>query len=648
MTEPSRIARPDTTPPADPVPGPLAARRALLTGVPLAVFARAGALAGGGLPRLLQTGLGTAALGWAGSAAALAALAWGDQPKYKPGFTHLDYVRSDAPREGTLVRDGFGSFDKLNPFTLRGIAAAGLGELVFETLAETTWDEPFSVYGLLAEDMAFAEDRLSITFRLRAEARFSNGDPVTAADVRYSFETLTGQYAHPRFAQFFADVDEVEIVDPRTVRFRFKRLNHELHMILAVQLPIFSPKWAGASNFDAIGQVEPIATGPYRISQIDFGKSLAYERRDDYWGWEHPLRRGQYNFRRVVYKYFKDEVARLEGFKAGEFDWIFENSAKNWARGHTGRRYASGELVKDEVPNSNVAGMQGFAMNLRRSLFGDVRVREALALAFDFEWMNRQVFFGQYTRTRSYFDNSDMAARGPASDDERRLLEALASEGVSVAAALYEPPPEPPSTLPPNSLRGNLRRARGLLDEAGWRIAEDGRLRDPAGRPFSFEVLSYSATLERIATPWVRNLDKLGISVSLRVADPALYQRRLDAFDFDVTTSLLPMSQTPGNELIDMFASESADRQGSYNLPGVRDPLVDRVIDRLLRAETRHDLVTCTRVLDRALRLNWYVVPHFHLAVHRIAHANWLRYPAQLPLYFGADAWSLRCWWAER
>ena len=601
-----------------------------------------------GLPASVRAGLGAGALGWAADAAAVPAMAWGDLPRYPPGFRHFDYVRPDAPREGSLVRDGFGSFDKLNPFTLRGMPASGLGDLVFETLAEASWDEPFSVYGLLAEDMAFAADRLSIRFRLRPEARFSNGDPVTAADVRYSFETLTGRSAHPRFAQFFADVEAVDVLAEREVRFRFKRLNHELHLILAVQLPIFSPKWAGQTPFDQVSQAEPVATGPYRISAIDFGKSITYERRDDYWGWDQPLRRGVYNFRRIVFKYFKDEVARLEGFKAGEFDWIFENTAKNWARGYTGRRFASGELVKEEIPNSNVAGMQGFAMNMRRPLFTDLRVRLALALAFDFEWMNRQIFFGQYTRTRSYFDNSDMAARGPASDEERALLDSLAREGLAVPAALYEPPPEPPSTEPPGSLRDNLRQARRLLDEAGWRIGDGGRLRDASGRSFGFEVLSYSSTLERIATPWVRNLDKLGIAVSLRVADPALYQRRLDAFDFDVTSHVLPMSQTPGNELIDMFASESADRAGSYNLSGIRDPLVDRIIDRLLRADTRHDLVIRARVLDRALRHGWYVVPHYHLAMHRIGHASWLRHPEALPLYFGADAWTLRTWWSER
>lgn len=580
-------------------------------------------------------------------AAAVHALAWGDSPKYPPGFAQFDYVRPDAPRDGTLNRDGFGSFDKLNPFTLRGIAAGGLGDLVFETLAEPSWDEPFTVYGLLAEDMAFADDRMSITFRLRSGATFSNGDPVTADDVRYSFQTLTGKFAHPRFAQYFADVKAVEVLGQREVRFTFRQLNHELHMILAAQLPIFSAKWAGNQPFDQIGQTAPIASGPYRIAGVDFGKTITYERREDYWGRTLPNRRGMFNFARITYKYFKDETARLEGFKAGEFDWIFENSAKNWARGHVGRRYVDGDLVKEQIPHSNVSGMQGFAMNLRRPLFADVRVRRALALAFDFEWMNRQVFFNQYTRTASYFANSDMASSGPAAGEERDLLDAIGRTGVAVPADLYDAPPVPPETDPPGSLRENLREARTLLEQAGWRVGDDGQLRNARGEGFGFEVLSYSPSLERVATPWVRNLAKLGISVSLRVADPALYQRRLDAFDFDVTTHVFPMSQTPGNELLDMFASESAGRDGSSNLPGIRDPLVDAVIERLLRAESREQLVVATRVLDRALRRGWYVVPHFHLATHRIAHAKRLRYWKPLPKYFGADSWTTKTWWSE-
>ncbi|MGE0311196.1 MAG: extracellular solute-binding protein [Lautropia sp.] len=589
-----------------------------------------------------------------GAAHAAHAIAWGATPKYPPGFAHFDYVNPDAPRTGSVDRDGFGSFDKLNPFTLRGIAAAGLGDLMFETLAEPSWDEPMSAYGLLAEDIDFAKDGLSITFRLRPEARFSNGDPVTAADVRHSFETLTGKYAHPRFAQYFADVAAVRVLGEREVRFEFRQLNHELHMILAMQLPIFSAKWGGGARFDTIVQQPPLASGPYRIESVDFGKTISYLRRDDYWGWKLAVRAGAFNFERITYKYFKDETARLEGFKAGEFDWIFENSAKNWARGHTGRAYRDGELIKRQFAHSNVAGMQGFAMNMRRPRFKDVRVRRALALAFDFEWMNRQVFFNQYTRTASYYANSAMAATGRPEGTERAFLDAVfRAVGAKAPGAvpaervdtLLGEVPMPPDTNPPGSLRENLREALRLLGEAGWKVADDGWLRDGQGNGFEFEVLSYSTSLERIAVPWVRNLAKLGIRVNLRTTDPALYQKRLDEFDFDVTTHVFGASQTPGNELLDMFVSASADRPGSSNLPGIKDPVVDAIVEQLLRSKTRDELVIRARALDRVLRHGWYMVPHFHSTTHRVAFRRALAFPTTLPDFYSADAWMLRYWW---
>lgn len=571
------------------------------------------------------------------------AIAWGATPRYGPDFAHFDYVNPQAPRQGVLNRDGFGSFDKLNPFTLRGRAAMGAGDLMFETLAEPSWDEPLSVYGLLAEDIAFASDALSITFRLNPRARFSNGDPVTAEDVKYSFETLTGKFAHPRFAQYFGDVKAVKVLGEREIRFEFRQLNHELHIILASQLPIFSPKWAGGQPFDKVVQQVPIASGPYRVAAVDFGKSIAYVRRDDYWGRDLPLRRGMFNFERITYKYFKDETARLEGFKAGEFDWLYENSAKNWARGHTGRRYAGGELIKRHFAHSNAAGMQGFVMNQRRKLFADIRVRRALALAFDFEWMNRQVFFNQYTRTASFFSNSEMAATGRPEGAELALLKSLKP---APGEAVFGEVPMPPQTTEPASLRENLRQARALFEEAGWKVADDGLLRNPAGEPFRFEVLSYSKSLERIAVPWVRNLAKLGVQANLRTTDPALFQKRMDDFDFDVTTQAYGASQTPGNELLDMFGSAAVGRPGSDNLSGISDPVVDAIVERLLRSKSRAELVVAARALDRVLRHGWYLVPHFHLATHRVAYARRLAHPPQLPRFYGADAWMVRTWWA--
>ncbi|HMM50025.1 MAG TPA: extracellular solute-binding protein [Burkholderiaceae bacterium] len=581
----------------------------------------------------------------AGPVLAAHALAWGDTPKYPPGFAHFDYVNPQAPRGGTLSLAGYGSFDKLNPFTLRGLAAAGLGTLMFETLAVSSDDEPFSMYGLLADDIRFAEDALSITFHLNPRARFWNGDPVTAEDVRHSFEVLTGRQAHPRFRQYFADVARVVVIDMATVRFEFARRNHELHMIIGMQLPVFSRKWGAGQPFDSVVQDEPLTSGPYRIERFDWGKTITYRRDPAWWAADLNVRRGMFNFERVVYKYFKDETARLEGFKAGEFDWVAENSAKNWARGHTGRHYDSGEIVKREFRHSNSAGMQGFVLNTRRPAFADVRVRQALALAMDFEWMNRQVFYGQYVRSPSYFTNSEMEAKGLPSADELALLEPLRAQ---LDPAVFGEAVMPPTTDPPSSLRANLRRALALLAEAGWKVDGEGVLRNARGQAFGFEILSYSKGLERIAVPWARNLGKLGIAARLRITDPALYQKRMDEFDFDVAIHLYAASQTPGNELLERFSSTAADEKGSDNFAGIRDRAVDAIVQRLLASRTRAELVTAARALDRVLRAGWYLVPHFYAPTHRVAWRARLAHPDTLPLYYAAETWLLETWWEKR
>jgi len=582
--------------------------------------------------------------GWLAPAAARAehAIAWGETPKYPPEFTQFDYVNPEAPKGGRLNLHGWGSFDKLNPFTLKGIAANGIETLVFETLCEPSDDEPMTMYGLLAEDIDFAPDALSITFRVNGAARFSDDSPVLAADVKHSFDTLVGKHAHPRFRQYFGDVARVVILDRRSLRFEFRRRNHELHMILGTQLPVFSRNWGVGRNFDAVVLEAPIASGPYEVEKVDLGKSIGYRRRADWWAAQLASRRGMFNFTHVTWKYFKDDAARLEGFKAGEFDWMLETSAKSWARGHVGRRYNTGEIVKREFRHSNAAGIQGFAMNTRRPLFRDVRVRQALAYALDFEWMNRQIFYDQYVRSPSYFTNSQMQADGPPGQDELDLIDAL---GLERRAELLEDAPVPPSTSPPGSLRDNLREATRLFAEAGWTVDNVGLLRNRKGEYFDFEVLSYSRSLERLAVPWVHNLEKLGVTVRLRIVDLALYQKREDNFDFDVVVQTYSASQTPGNELVERFSSRSARVKGSDNLCGVRDPAVDAVISRLLQSRTRGELVTAARVLDRLLRHGWYLVPHFHAPAHRIAYRRKLAFPDKLPRYYGAESWMLKTWW---
>ncbi len=574
------------------------------------------------------------------------AIALHGTPKYPADFTHFDYVDPHAPQGGELHTSSLGNFEKLNPFILKGYAADGLQLLVFETLGVTSWDEPDTVYGLLAEDIALAPDGLSLTFRLNRKARFSNGDPVTAADVKYSFDQLMGKHATPLYRRYWSDVKQMVVVDPYTVRADFRRKNHELKLIIC-QLPVFSRKWGGGKPFDKIIQDVPLASGPYVVESFDLGKRITYRRNPDYWGNEHPARRGMFNFGRITYRYYKDTLTRMEGLKAGEIDFIQENSSKNWARSHQGKRWAQGELVKTLFKHQNGAGWQGFSMNTRRPLFQDNRVRQALWLAMDFEWMNRQLFFNLYTRSPSYFSNTELAATGVPGERELKVLRELKAEfGNKLPAEIFDEIPAPPTTTPPHSLRDNLRQARELLAQAGWTY-RDGALRNAAGEPFRMEMMLGDRMMERLCTAYARNLEKLGIQLDYRVYDAALAQRKEENFDYDMTVGLMGGSQSPGNELFDYFGSASRDQPGSSNLMGIADPVVDALITRIIQAEQREDLVTLVRVLDRVLRLGYYMVPHFHSNSHRVSYRHTLAQPQVLPRYYMIEEWAVKTWWVK-
>lgn len=579
-------------------------------------------------------------------ACAAYAIALHGTPKYPAGFRHFDYVNPDAPQGGELFVSSMGNFEKLNPFNLKGLSADGLQTLVFETLAVPALDEPDTMYGLLAEDMTLAPDGLSMTFRLNPHARFSNGDPVTAADVKYSFDKLMSKEAAPVYRQYWADVKEIAVVNNTTVRADFRRKNRELRMIIC-QLPVFSHKWGAGESFDKVTLDMPIASGPYVIESYDLGKRITYRRNHGYWANDLPARRGMFNFERITYRYYKDTLMRMEGLKAGEIDLIQENSSKNWARSHQGRHWDDGELIKAELPHENGAGWQGFVMNTRRPLFQDRRVRQALGLAMDFEWMNRQLFFNLYSRDPSYFTNTEMAATGKPDAQELKVLHDLQARfGDKVPKEAFEAIPAPPTTAPPHSLRENLREARKLLADAGWTY-KDGALRNAKGEPFRFEMMLEDRMQERASAPYARNLEKLGIDMSYRIFDAALYQRKAENFDFDMMWDFMPGSQSPGNELFSYFGSASRDQPGSDNLMGVADPVVDAVIARIVQADRRDELVTLVRVLDRLLRLGYYIVPHFYSNVHRISYRHTLAYPKVLPRFYRIEDWSLMTWWMK-
>ena len=574
---------------------------------------------------------------WAGHAFSLY-----DTPKYPPDFSNFAYHDPNAIKGGEIYLANPGaanSFDKFNPFSMKGVAAAGLSNLMFESLAVGSSDEVATMYGLLAEDMTLAPDRMSMTFRLNAKARFNNGDAVTADDVKYSFETLMAKGA-PQFKMIFSDVKQAVVLDTRTVRFEFKTLNRELPLIVG-GMPVFSRQWAAGTPFDKIQLVAPVASGPYLIDRYDVGRSITYRKNPNYWGNELPVRKGSFNFDRIIYRFYKDDLARLEAFLAGEFDVVVENRAKNWARMYKGPKFDRGELIKKTLKHQNGAGMQAFVMNMRRPQFQDKRVRQALGLALDFEWMNRQLFYAQYMRIDSFFSNSELAARGEPTGAELTLLETMRDQ---LDPDVFGPAPVPPSTEAPASLRANLIKARDLLKQAGW-VYRDGALRNEKNEPFTFEILDDQSALSRIIAVYVRNLEKLGITVRQRTADFALVQKRMEAFDFDMTSQRFPDVTSPGNEMFDMFGSRAADENGSSNYWGLKDPAVDKLVTALVQANTRAELVTAARALDRVLLHKYMAIPHWYSGTHRVAYRNRFGIPAVSPKYYQADPYVISSWW---
>ena len=579
------------------------------------------------------------------------------KPKYEDGFSHFDYVNPNAPQGGTLTLpnpDRRTSFDKFNPFTLRGVAAPGIGSLMFESLAIGSSDEVSSIYGLLAEDISVAKDKMSVTFKIRSNAKFSDGSPVLASDVKYSFDTLMSKLSNPQFKTIYADIKQAVVVSDRVIRFDFKARNGEAPILVGT-MPIFSRNWGRQADgsikpFDKLTFDTPIGSGPYVIESHQSGRNIVFKKNPNYWGANLNVRRGMFNFDRVMYKLFSDDTIRLEALKAGEFDALVEYRAKLWAKSYVGPRFNDGTLIKKDFEQHNGAGMQGFAMNTRRELFKDPRVRQALGLALDFEWLNRQIFYNQYRRLDSYFANSDLGAsyvpNSMPSEAELKLLKQLDKQYPGyIPPAAYGPMLSPVSTNPPSSLRDNLRKARKLLEEAGWTY-RDGALRNKAGKPFEFEIVEDSPFLLRIITAYIRNLEKLGIKAEVRTSDYALYQKRLEDYDLDMTTVRFPDSQSPGNELWDRFGSAAASEKGSDNLMGVKSPVVDALIGQIVKSETREQLYVATRALDRVLTNNYYVVPHWYNPIHRIAYRKEMQYPKP-PLYYSAESWILSNWWRD-
>jgi len=565
--------------------------------------------------------------------------------KYGPDFTHFSYVDPQAPKGGEIrmvppTRPT--NFDKFNPFTLKGTEPYGLTGLMFDSLLTGNFDEPTTAYGLLAEDVKVAPDRLSATFRLRPEARFHDGKPVLAADVVHSFRTLMSKEAAPQFRTIYAEVKQAVAVEDRVVRFEFASPNPELPLIVG-GMPVFSREWGKGKSFDQVVSEVPIGSGPYRIPDPRMGRDITYQRDPNYWARDLPVRRGQYNFDRISFKIYLDETARFEGLKAGEFDFMREFTSRNWARQYKGKQFDSGELKKATFENHNPGDFQGYVFNLRNPKFQDIRVRKALGLAMDFEWMNRQLFYGLYKRVQGYFPNSDFHAEGLPKPDELALLEPLRHK---LRPEVFGPAPIPPSTDPPRSLRENLREAQALLAEAGWTY-RDGALRNEKGEPFVIEFLNDQPSLVRIVAPFEQALAKLGIGWRYRQVDFSLSKERMDKFDFELTTRRIPGTVAPGSELLEYFGSKAAATNGSANYWGIADPAVDALLQKVLQAKTRPDLSAAMRALDRVLSHGHYSIPQYYSGAFFIGYrAKRFVLPPVIPPYYDADAWAMSTWWA--
>ena len=566
------------------------------------------------------------------------ALAMHGAPKYGPEFTHFDYVNPHAPKGGTVKQAFIGTFENLNQFIIRGVAAAQIG-LIYDTLMAGSADEALTMYGLVAETIEVPEDRSWVAFTLRPEARFHDGSPITAEDVIFSFNILRDK-GKPFYRAYYDNVTRVEKVGPRKVKFTFKPgENRELPLIVG-QLNILPKAYWEGRDFDKPTLEPPLGSGPYKVESVDPGRSLTYRRVEDYWARDLPVNVGQYNFDVIRIEYYRDATVAREALIRGDFDFRPENESKAWATAYDLDVVERGLLIKQAVGHERSAGMQAFAFNIRQPIFRDKRVRQALAYAFDFEWTNKNLFYGQYRRTQSYFSNSELASSGLPRGGELEVLERFRGR---VPEEVFTKEYKAPSYDGSGNIRPGLRIALKLLGEAGW-VVRDKKLVDAeTGRPMSFEILLISPAFERIALPFAHNLKKLGIDARVRLVDPAQYQNRLNEFDYDMIVGVWGQSLSPGNEQRDSWSSAAADAVGSRNLIGIKDPAIDELIELVIAAPDRQSLIERVRALDRVLLWSHFVIPHWHIPYDRLVFWDKFGVPEVIPM----QGTSLLRWWID-
>ena len=574
-------------------------------------------------------------------------------PKYGPDFPHFEYVNPNAPKGGTVrlrFPDRRSSFDKYNPWTTRGNAPAGILIWMVESLCHLAQDEPSTMYGLLAESLNVAPDFGSVSFRLNPKARFSNGDAVTAADVVHSHAMLSSKGASPAYQNVVVGIERVVALDERTVRFDFREKTRD-QVFVAGMMPVFSRKWGGGKPFDQVAQELPITSGAYVIDKVEMPRRIEYRLNRDYWARDLPVRRGHFNFERLIYRAYQDHAVAREAFKAGEFDLMKEYGARSWLRLHAGPKWEDGRIVKRPLETAFGQGLQSIHLNLRRPVFQDIRVREALDWAYDFDTLNRT---GVYKRAESVFSNSEFAARGTPSEGELRLLEPFRAE---LPAKVFGPAYRAPRTgRDPRRLRENLLRARALLDEAGWKLDADGTLRNAKGEAL---VIEYLTPREAGIEDWQHNLKKLGIELKGRIVDFALYRRRLEKYDFDMVTIVEGDFTLPSAaELKVLYGSKAADEEGNNNYRGIKSRAVDAMLEAIAVAQTLEQLRDAARALDRIVMWSHFQVPDLYGNTENVSYWNKFGVPKVPAKYFSADflisgfvefgPWPLWCWWDAR
>jgi len=598
---------------------------------------RAGA---GLLAAALITTSATTAL-WAGSLNGVEGkhgIAMHGDLKYPPGFTHFDYVNPGAPKGGTVRLHTIGTFDNFNTFIIKGNGAAGTG-FTYNSLLSGSADEAFSQYGELAEEVYMPDDRSWVAFKLRKEARWHDGKPVSVDDVIWSFNTLI-EKGSPFYRFYYGSVAKVRKVAERTVRVEFKPgENRELPLILG-QLTVLPKHYWEARDFTKTTLEPPLGSGPYRVKSFEPGRFVVIERVKDYWGKDLPVHKGNYNFDTIRFDYYRDQTIALEAFKAGEYDYRSENSSKAWATAYKFKAVDRGWIKKEEISHNRSSGMQAFVFNTRRAMFKDARLRRALGFGFDFEWSNKNLFYGQYTRTHSYFSNSELAADKLPTPDELKILAPYKGR---VPDEVFTKVYRAPKGGGPRQIRKNLRAAGKLLKEAGWVIKDGKRVNARTGTALAFEVLLVSPLFERIVLPFAKNLEKLGVEVRVRTVDPSQYRRRLQTYDFDVIVGGWGQSLSPGNELRNFWGSAAATAEGGRNTIGIQDPVIDDLIEKVIAAPTRKDLINTVRSLDRVLQWGHWVIPHWHAKYDRVAY--WAKFgrPKITPIQGN----QFTAWWVD-